>query len=94
VSIEVWGDFMRGRKLQVGEIHATLYVRRSKKCSEREDNSGTVGCKCIRWIQFSDGKRESTSQWTWAKAEEEVWRLISERTGTSAVAPEKPQTTV
>jgi hypothetical protein len=43
---------MRGRKLQVGEISVTLYVRHSKECSERKDNSGTVGCKCIRWVQY------------------------------------------
>jgi hypothetical protein len=42
---------MRGRKLQVGEINVTLYVRHSKKCSERKDNSGTVECKCLRWMQ-------------------------------------------
>jgi hypothetical protein len=59
---------MRGRKLQVGEISVTLYVRHSKKCSERKDNSETVGCKCIRWVQYKDGKRESTSQITVEKA--------------------------
>jgi integrase len=75
---------MRGRKLQMGEIHVTLYVRHSKKCSERKDNSGTVGCKCIRWVQYKDGKRESTSQWTWGTAEEEARRLITKRTGIAA----------
>jgi hypothetical protein len=43
---------MRGRKLQVGEISVTLCVRHRKECSERKDNSGTVGCKCFRWVPY------------------------------------------
>ncbi|HYW40455.1 MAG TPA: hypothetical protein VE957_20300 [Terriglobales bacterium] len=67
---------MRGRKIKVGETSVTLYARHNKGCAKRDDNSGTVDCKCIRWIQHKDGKRESTSQWTWTKAEEEARRIV------------------
>ncbi len=70
---------MRGRKIQVGETSATLFVRHKKTCPEKANNSGTVGCKCIRWMQYKDGKRESTRQWVWTKAEEEARRLVAQR---------------
>jgi hypothetical protein len=82
---------MRGRKLQVGEISVTLFVRHSKECSERKDNSGTVGCKCFRWVPYKDGKRESTSQWTWVKAEEEARRIVAGRSA-AVLTPSKSGT--
>jgi hypothetical protein len=52
---------MRGRKIVVGENSVTLYARHKKTCPEKANNSGTVNCKCVRWVQYKDGKRESTS---------------------------------
>jgi hypothetical protein len=72
---------MRGRKLQIGETSVRLYARHTKTCSEKADNSGTVWCKCIRWIQFKDGERVSTRQWTWPKAENEARQIFAARTG-------------
>lgn len=81
---------MRGRKLQVGEISVRLYARHSKTCSEREHDSGTVQCECIRWMQFKDGERKSTRQWTWTKAENEARQILASRTGIIN-APLKPR---
>ena len=39
---------------------------------EKSDNSGIVKCDCIRWIQYTEGSRETTHQWTWSKAESEA----------------------
>jgi hypothetical protein len=79
----------RGRKIQVGKISITVYVRHSKRCRERDDNSGTVKCDCVRWMQFKDGSRESTHQWTWAKAEEIAKKRAAELEGVSYVLPLK-----
>jgi integrase/recombinase XerD len=78
---------MRGRKIVVGETSVTLYARHKKTCPEKADNSGTVNCKCIRWMQHKDGKRQSTGQWVWTKAEEEARRLIAQREGVVASPP-------
>ena len=72
---------MRARKLQIGETSVRLYARHRKTCSEKADNSGTVGCKCIRWIQYKDGERVSTRQWTWPRAENEARQMLAARTG-------------
>src|ERR1700693_58196 len=72
---------MRGRKIAVGENSVTLYARHKKTCPDKANNSGTVNCKCVLWVQYKDGKRESTSQWKWTKAEEEARRKIAEREG-------------
>jgi hypothetical protein len=53
---------MRGRKIRVGEISVTLDARHKKACPERADNRGSVGCNCIRWMQYKDGRRETTGQ--------------------------------
>jgi integrase/recombinase XerD len=81
---------MRGRKIQVGAISVTLYARHKKACPERADNSGSVGCNCIRWMQYKDGRRETTGQWTWSKAETEARRLIAQHEGVDN-APTKPE---
>ena len=63
----------RGRKIKLGRAKITVYARHKAACEQRTDNSGNVGCDCIRWMQYMVGgkaRRESTEAWTWAKAEE------------------------
>jgi integrase/recombinase XerD len=71
----------RGRKIIVGKDHATLFVRHTKDCPKRTDNSGTVECKCVRSVKFTDGSQLSTHQWSWAKAEEVARRMLADRAG-------------
>jgi integrase len=69
---------MRGRKVTMGKTSITVYARHNKRCTERADNSGLVKCDCIRWMQFRDGSRDTTGQWTWTKAEEVARKRAAE----------------
>jgi hypothetical protein len=74
----------RGRKIKVGSVRVTVYARHKTTCEQRADNTGNVACDCIRWMQFANGKRESTDQWTWAKAEEVARKRAAELAGIAA----------
>src|ERR1700758_1375059 len=83
-------NMARGRKISVGETSIILYARHSASCAQRGDTSGTVDCRCIRWMQFKDGRRESTGEWTWSKAESVARRKAG---GGEEKAPEVEKST-
>jgi hypothetical protein len=77
---------MRGRKIQIGETSITLYARHRAKCPMKADNSGIVKCDRIRWIQYKDGTRETTGQWSWPKAETMILASVARGRSTRIAA--------
>lgn len=72
---------MRGRTVEVGDSSCILYVRHRVSCPLYGNSSGDSECECVKSVQFKDGSRKTTSQWTWRKAEEKARHLLPEHMG-------------